>query len=79
MLVIGTLFGISEEDLKKSSGEKPMSTQANQAANRAAGSVAEPEVAKTNAKPPYPFRTGWALFLLSINFLVAAYYFHIIE
>jgi len=56
-----------------------MSTQANQAANRAAGSVAEPEVAKTNAKPPYPFRTGWALFLLSINFLVAAYYFHIIE
>jgi photosystem I 4.8kDa protein len=31
------------------------------------------------AKPPYPFRTGWALLLLAINFLVAAYYFHIIE
>lgn len=30
-------------------------------------------------KPPYPFRTGWALFLLAVNFLVAAYYFHIIE
>jgi photosystem I 4.8kDa protein len=33
----------------------------------------------TTGKPPYPFRTGWALFLLAINFLVAAYYFHIIE
>ncbi|MFB2975069.1 photosystem I protein PsaX [Microseira sp. BLCC-F43] len=30
-------------------------------------------------KFPYPFRTGWALVLLAINFLVAAYYFHIIE
>ncbi|BAZ50810.1 photosystem I protein PsaX [Nostoc ellipsosporum NOK] len=36
-------------------------------------------VAETGAKPPYPFRTGWALLLLAINFLVAAYYFHIIE
>jgi len=27
----------------------------------------------------YPFRTGWALVLLGINFLVAAYYFGIIE
>ncbi|BAY11999.1 photosystem I protein PsaX [Calothrix sp. NIES-2098] len=36
-------------------------------------------VADSGAKPPYPFRTGWALFLLAINFLVAAYYFHIIE
>ena len=35
-------------------------------------------VTKTG-KPPYPFRTGWALLLLGINFLVAAYYFHIIE
>ncbi len=32
-----------------------------------------------NAKPSYAFRTGWALLLLAINFLVAAYYFHIIE
>ncbi len=31
------------------------------------------------AKPSYAFRTGWALLLLAINFLVAAYYFHIIE
>jgi photosystem I 4.8kDa protein len=36
-------------------------------------------VAQTDGKPPYAFRTGWALFLLAINFLVAAYYFHIIE
>jgi photosystem I protein len=35
------------------------------------------DVAKSNANPPYPFRTGWALLLLAINFLVAAYYFHI--
>lgn len=28
--------------------------------------------------PPYPFRTGWALLLLAVNFLVAAYYFHIL-
>lgn len=27
----------------------------------------------------YPFRTSWALLLLGINFLVAAYYFGIIE
>jgi photosystem I protein len=31
------------------------------------------------AKPTYTFRTGWALLLLAINFLVAAYYFHIID
>ncbi|ALF53121.1 Photosystem I protein [Nostoc piscinale CENA21] len=36
-------------------------------------------VADSGAKPPYPFRTGWALFLLAVNLLVAAYYFHIIE
>ena len=36
-------------------------------------------VADTGAKPPYAFRTGWALFLLAINFVVAAFYFHIIE
>jgi photosystem I protein len=27
----------------------------------------------------YPFRTGWALLLLGINFLVAAYYFEILQ
>ncbi|ACC82211.1 MULTISPECIES: photosystem I protein PsaX [Nostoc] len=36
-------------------------------------------VADSGAKPPYAYRTGWAIFLLAINFLVAAYYFHIIE
>ena len=36
-------------------------------------------VADSGAKPPYAFRTGWALFLLAINFVVAAFYFHIIE
>ncbi|MBD1911931.1 MULTISPECIES: photosystem I protein PsaX [unclassified Leptolyngbya] len=30
-------------------------------------------------KPPYTFRAGWALLLLAINFLVAAYYFGIIQ
>ncbi|MEB3179304.1 MAG: photosystem I protein PsaX [Nostocaceae cyanobacterium] len=32
-----------------------------------------------DAKFPYPFRAGWALLLLAINFLVAAYYFGIIQ
>ncbi|MCC5638951.1 photosystem I protein PsaX [Nostoc sp. CHAB 5844] len=36
-------------------------------------------VPQSGGKPPYAFRTGWALFLLAVNFLVAAYYFHIIE
>jgi photosystem I protein len=36
-------------------------------------------VAKTGAKPPYPFRLFWALVLLLGNFAVAAFYFHIIE
>ncbi|MBE9208114.1 photosystem I protein PsaX [Nostoc sp. LEGE 06077] len=36
-------------------------------------------VANTGAKPPYPFRTAWALLLLGVNFLVAAYYFNIIQ
>jgi photosystem I 4.8kDa protein len=36
-------------------------------------------VPSTGAKPPYTFRTAWALLLLAVNFLVAAYYFHIIE
>ena len=30
-------------------------------------------------QPPYPFRTGWALVLLGINFLVAAIYFHVLN
>ncbi|MGB8687126.1 MAG: photosystem I protein PsaX [Microcoleus sp.] len=30
-------------------------------------------------KPPYTFRMAWFLVLLGINFLVAAYYFHIIQ
>jgi photosystem I 4.8kDa protein len=33
----------------------------------------------TAAKPTYVFRASWALLLLAINFLVAAYYFHIID
>ncbi|MCF4969450.1 photosystem I protein PsaX [Nostoc sp. CMAA1605] len=41
--------------------------------------IKNPAVAQTGAKPPYTFRTGWALFLLAVNLLVAAYYFHIIE
>ncbi|KAF3887320.1 MULTISPECIES: photosystem I protein PsaX [Nostocales] len=36
------------------------------------------DVAKTGATAPYPFRTGWAVLLLAINFLVAAFYFHIL-
>ena len=56
-----------------------MSTQANQAANRAAGSVAGTEVAKTNAKPLYPFRTAISLVLLAGNILVAAIYFHVVN
>lgn len=36
-------------------------------------------VAKTAAKPPYPFRLFWALVLLLGNFIVAAFYFHILE
>ncbi|MBE9006774.1 photosystem I protein PsaX [Fortiea sp. LEGE XX443] len=36
-------------------------------------------VADSGAKPPYAFRTGWALLLLAVNFLVAAYYFNIIQ
>ncbi|HEY9851767.1 MAG TPA: photosystem I protein PsaX [Leptolyngbyaceae cyanobacterium] len=38
-----------------------------------------PQATRPTTKPPYPFRTAWALVLLGINFLVAAYYFHIIE
>lgn len=30
------------------------------------------------SKPNYTFRASWAALLLGINFLVAAYYFHIL-
>ncbi len=30
-------------------------------------------------KPPYTFRTAWALLLLAINFVVAGYYFGILK
>ncbi|NJO43079.1 MAG: photosystem I protein PsaX [Cyanobacteria bacterium CRU_2_1] len=32
-----------------------------------------------SGKAPYTFRAGWALLLLGINFLVAAYYFGILK
>lgn len=34
---------------------------------------------KPASKPPYTFRAGWALLLLAINFVVAAYYFGILK
>jgi photosystem I protein len=36
-------------------------------------------VAKSGGKFPYPFRLAWALVLLFGNFLIAAYYLHIIQ
>ncbi|HEY9666597.1 MAG TPA: photosystem I protein PsaX [Coleofasciculaceae cyanobacterium] len=45
----------------------------------AQGKKYDAPVAKTGAKPPYPFRLFWALVLLLGNFLVAAFYFHILE
>lgn len=30
-------------------------------------------------KPPYPYRTFWALVLLAGNFLIAAFYFGILH
>lgn len=30
-------------------------------------------------KPPYPYRTFWALVLLAGNFLIAAFYFRILH
>jgi photosystem I 4.8kDa protein len=35
--------------------------------------------ASSNAKPPYTFRTFWALLLLGGNLLVAAFYFGILK
>jgi photosystem I 4.8kDa protein len=34
---------------------------------------------KSSPKPTYTFRFGWALLLLGINFLVAAFYFGILK
>ena len=34
---------------------------------------------KSSPKAPYTFRAGWALVLLGINFLVAAFYFGILK
>ncbi|MFB2836283.1 photosystem I protein PsaX [Floridanema evergladense] len=42
-------------------------------ANQSSGAVTK------TGKPPYTFRLGWALLLLAVNFIVAAYYFHILE
>lgn len=56
-----------------------MSEQANKVANKAAGTAAETAVAKSNSKPPYPFRTAISLVLLAGNFLVAAIYFHVVN
>lgn len=39
----------------------------------------EAPVANSGGKFPYPFRAGWAAFLLFINLVVAGYYFHIIQ
>jgi photosystem I protein len=33
----------------------------------------------TTAKPTYIFRASWAILLLAINFVVAAYYFNVIQ
>lgn len=43
-----------------------------------ARSAPKAEVAQTG-KPPYPYRTFWALVLLLGNFLVAAFYFGILH
>ena len=32
-----------------------------------------------SGKPPYSFRTTWALVLLAVNFIVAAFYFGILR
>lgn len=40
---------------------------------------ADAAVAKSGGTFPYPFRLFWALVLLFGNFLVAAFYFHILE
>lgn len=32
-----------------------------------------------SGKPPYPYRTAWAIFLLLGNFVIAGIYFHILN
>lgn len=49
------------------------------AKNAADDKTAGKAVAKTSAKPPYPFRTVVSLVLLAGNILVAAIYFHVIN
>lgn len=56
-----------------------MTARANNPATNTAGSPVGTQVAKTGAKPPYPFRTVISLILLAGNFLVAAIYFHTIN
>lgn len=57
-----------------------MTARSNKApANKTAGDPLGPQVAKTGAKPPYPFRTAISLLLLAGNFLVAGIYFHLIN
>jgi len=34
---------------------------------------------KPSSKPAYTFRAGWAIVLLAINFVVAAFYFGILK
>ncbi|MBI4781580.1 MAG: photosystem I protein PsaX [Oscillatoriophycideae cyanobacterium NC_groundwater_1537_Pr4_S-0.65um_50_18] len=34
---------------------------------------------KPSPKPTYTFRAGWAIVLLAINFVVAAFYFGILK
>jgi photosystem I 4.8kDa protein len=48
------------------------------AAQIAKNQLKSDSVMKTG-KFPYTFRTAWFLVLLAINFVVAAFYFHIIE
>ncbi|MBW4568898.1 MAG: photosystem I protein PsaX [Tolypothrix carrinoi HA7290-LM1] len=52
-----------------------MTAQAKKPANQKVGA----EVAQTGAKAPFPFRTAISLFLLAGNFLIAAFYFHLIN
>ena len=56
-----------------------MTARANNPATNTAGAPVGTQVAKTGAKPPYPFRTVISLILLAGNFLVAAIYFHTIN
>ncbi len=48
------------------------------AAQIAKNQLKSDSVMKTG-KFPYTYRTAWFIVLLAINFVVAAFYFHIIE